>query len=275
MIAVERGGRLGNQLFQFAFGIAAAARLGTSFVMQDDDLRRVFTLGPYGSPLPRALRALRFRAGQRIRPYRVVKIYDDSFDDPAQALDHLVDRSLYSGLFHSERFFAGARDQVLAAFTFRPEHERRFWARYADLLETPYVCCHVRRTDFLLLGEGGVALPASYYLDCLEELDPGEAVPIVFVGDDFVGLREELDRIPGARFERNDEALDLLLLVHAASIVTANSTFSWWGAYLNRAPGTRVLVPWMGSRGRTARRQHLIPDGWQHVAVRTVGCAPG
>jgi hypothetical protein len=266
VIAVERAGRLGNQLFQFAFGIAAAARLGTSFVMQDDDVRRVFTLGPFGDPLRRGLRAVRFRTGQRIRPYPVVKVDDYAHDDPADALERLVDRTIYSGLFHSERYFAGVRDAVLAAFSFRPEHQRRFRARYADLLRAPYVCCHVRRTDFVLLGDG-VALPTSYYVHCIRELDPGEGVPIVFVGDDLRGLQEEVTHVPGARFERNDEALDLLLIAHATSVVTANSTFSWWGAYLNRTPGKRVLIPWLGP-GRAGRFHDLIPDGWQQVAVR-------
>jgi hypothetical protein len=46
MIAVERHGRLGNQLFQFAFGIAASSCLDTSFVMADNELRDGFTLAP-------------------------------------------------------------------------------------------------------------------------------------------------------------------------------------------------------------------------------------
>ena len=264
MIAVESSGRLGNQLFQFAFGIAAATRLGTSFVMRDDDLRRVFVLAPYRRFGGRVARSLRFRAGQALRPYRVVKIHDETFGDPAEALEHLADRTVYSGLFHSERFFTAVRAQVLAAFTFRPEHERRFQDRYADLLETPYVCCHVRRTDFVTLG---VALPSSFYFDALSVLAPADGWPIVFVGDDLVGLKREFGRIKCARFERNDEALDLLLMAGASAVVMANSTFSWWGAYLNRRPGKSVIVPDLGER--RSGLQRALPDGWQRVPVGT------
>lgn len=263
MIAVERAGRLGNQLFQFAFGIAASKRLGTSFVMQDDELRRVFTLGSFAREPARSLQRLRFRAGNRLRRYRVVKLRDESFDDPAEALERLSDRTIYSGLFHAERFFAGARDEVLSAFCFRPEQVRRFRERYADLLATRYVCCHVRRADFLQWE--GVALPVSYYLESLEALAPGSDVPIVFVGDDLDGLRTQLASLPGVRFEQNDEPLDLLLLAHAADVVTANSTFSWWGAYLNRTPGKRVLVPWFED---LEPQQRVIPEGWRHLTVR-------
>jgi hypothetical protein len=56
-------------------------------------------------------------------------------------------------------------------------------------------------------------------------------------------------------------------MAHAASVVTANSTFSWWGAYLNRTPGKRVLMPWLGPE-RVGRFHDIIPHGWRQVGVR-------
>src|SRR4051794_31317310 len=147
MIAVEAKGGLGNRLFQFAFGIGTAARLGTSFAMQDDALRPIFTLEPYDRRVARGLRALRFRATHRARRYPVVIERDLGYSpDPPP---RLFDRRIYRGYFQSERFFAHVRPQVLRAFSVRPEHERRFRARYGDLLARPYVCCHVRRGDYL------------------------------------------------------------------------------------------------------------------------------
>ena len=267
MIAVERRGRLGNQLFQFAFGIAAAARLGTAFVMQDELLHGIFELGRWAEPVPRRMRRLRFRLGHRLRPYPVV--YQDSFGSPAELMDALRNRRIYNGFFQSEGFFAGAEADVRAAFAFRPEHERRFRERYADLLGAPYVCCHVRRTDYHS-WEGGVVLPPSYYLHALERLTPAAGVPVVFVGDDFEDLQEQLAHIPGARFERNDEALDLLLIVRAAAVVTSNSSFGWWGAYLSRAQAKQVVAPrhWLGYKEGREFPPGVVPAGWQQVDVR-------
>ena len=266
VIAVERRGRLGNQLFEFAFGIAAAQRLGTSFVMEDAALRGIFTLGRWGEPVARRLRRLRFRVGHRLRPYPVV--HESEFEDPLEVLGRLRDRRVYSGFFQSERFFAVAEEDVRAGFAVRAEHEQRFRERYADLLGVPYVCCHVRRTDYHT-WEDGIVLPASYYLDSLERLAPAEGIPVVFVGDDFEDLQDELGAVPGVRFERNDEALDLLLLVRAASVVTSNSSFGWWGAYLNRAEGKQVLAPrhWLGFKQGREHPPGVIPGHWQQVAV--------
>jgi hypothetical protein len=266
MIAVERRGRLGNQLFQFALGVAAAERLGTSFVMDDEALRGIFGLGRWGRPIGRRLRGLRFRAGHRLRPYPVV--WEVAFDDPLELLQHVRDRRIYNGFFQSERFFADAREAVRAAFAFRVEHERRYHERYPDLVGVPYVCCHVRRGDYHT-WEGGVVLPASYYLAALEQLGPVAGMPVVFVGDDFEDLPDALASVPGVRFERNDEALDLMLLARAAGVVTSNSSFGWWGAYLNRTDGTRVLAPrhWLGFKKGSEFPPSVIPGGWQQVTV--------
>jgi hypothetical protein len=113
-------------------------------------------------------------------------------------------------------------------------------------------------------------LPASYYLECLEEIAPTDGVPVVFVGDDFEGLEGDLAHIPGVRFERNDEALDLLLIANAASVVTSNSSFGWWGAYLNTGEGTRVLAPrhWLGFREGKELPHGVVPDRWEQITVR-------
>jgi hypothetical protein len=266
MIAVEPRGRLGNQMFQFAFGIGASATLGTSFAMRDEGLRGLFTLAPYDREPGRSLRSLRLRAARRVRPYPAVTERELGYEgDP---LERVQDRRLYQGYFQSERFFDHVRERVLRAFAFRPEHEQRFRARYGDLLERSYVCCHVRRGDYLT-WRGSAALPAAYYFDSLRALDPGEGVPVVFVGDDFEGIREELETIPGSRFEQNDEAVDLLLIRQAASVVVSNSSFAWWGAYLNGIAGDRVAAPrhWLGFKEGEEIPGNIVPERWLQVAA--------
>ena len=149
MIAVEARGRLGNQMFQFAFGLAAAKRLGTTFAMATDLLREAFTLGPYGRPLGRAWRGARYRHARRAQPYPIMKVDNESYADPAEVIPKLRDRRQYAGFFQSELFFANAREEVRNAFVPRPEAKRAFQAAYGDLANGPYICCHVRRTDYV------------------------------------------------------------------------------------------------------------------------------
>jgi hypothetical protein len=266
VIAVERRGRLGNQLFQFAFGIAASRRLGTSFVMADHELRALFTLGSYRRPLGRIGRSIRYRMNRAVQPYEVVKI-EDRTDDPADVMTRLGDRTHYAGFFQSEAYFYDYRDAVRGAYAARREHVHEFEARYASLLERPYICCHVRRTDYVTLGDGA-ALPVSYYTDALRLLDLPAPTPVVFVGDDLSEVESHFGSAAEVRFERNSEIVDLLLLVHAAAVVSSNSSFSWWGAWLG-SDTRRVVAPrfWLDFRNRREYPPHVIPERWAQLTV--------
>src|SRR5947209_7909847 len=115
-------------MFQFAFGLAAARRLGTDFVMADGLLREHFRLAPVGGLIRRARRAVAFRAAGRRGRYQVVIV--DGFAVPAAVLAGLTDRTTYVGYFQSEAYFAHARDEVVRAFEPHPELERAFATRY-------------------------------------------------------------------------------------------------------------------------------------------------
>lgn len=269
MIAVDCRGRLGNHLFQYAFGMAASRRLRTSFVMADERLRELFTLGPYRRPLGRLRRSLVYRVDARVRPYPVVKLDNSELRSPTDMMATVRDHALYTGFFQSEWFFDDVRDSVRAAFTPRPRHVAAFEARYGSLLEQPYVCCHVRRTDYLTWLDG-IALPVSYYADALRELQLSPQTPIVFVGDDLSELHRAFGFMPEVRFEHNAEIVDLQLIMRADAVVSSNSSFSWWGAWLGRE-GRPVIAPrhWLGFKEGAEYPPSVVPDSWTQLSVRS------
>ena len=234
MIVVERQDRIGNQLFEYASVFAAAHRLGTDFVMADEELIELFLLGG------------RSRAAERTPQYPLVTINNEDYDEPEEVLGELRDNTHYRGWFQSERFFADVADEVRHAFRLRPEHEDSFFARFASLLVRPYVCCHVRATDYATFASG-IVLPTSYYRASLARVAPDPGTPIVFVGDNLAEVRVEFAPVDSVRFEENDEAIDFQLLMHADAVVVSNSTFAWWAAWLNTRPGKRVFAPDTGS----------------------------
>lgn len=248
-------------MFQFAFGLAASARLRTDFAMNDELLRPVFRLGSWPSPSRRIGRSVRFHYKKRFAPSPVVKI--DNQDDPDVALAKLANGVHYAGFFQSERYFEGVETPVRRAFEFQPQHVERFRARCADVIGTPYACCHVRRTDYM---NSGFALPLSYYEECLRLAQVSDATPVVFVGDDLEEVGHEFGGRPGVRLERNDEIVDLQLLVNAAVVVTSNSSFGWWGSWLG-APGRSVYAPqyWLGFKAGRENPCAVIPPGWHQV----------
>lgn len=267
MIAIERRGRLGNQLFQFAFGIAASRRLDRGFVMADDELRELFTLGPYRRSVGRLSRSLRYRTERAVKPYAVVKVDNTDYAKPSDVLAALRDRTLYAGFFQSEMFFSDCRHAVREAFAPRESHRHAFREQYGSLLRDEYVCCHVRRTDYLEWGDG-MALPVTYYADALRSLETLEGKPVVFVGDDLREVEHAFGSRRGFRFEHNSEIVDLLLMTHAAAVVSSNSSFSWWGSWLG--PDERCVVAprhWLGFREGREFPPEVIPPRWRLLSV--------
>jgi Glycosyl transferase family 11 len=264
MIGVERRGELGNNMFQWAFGLAASRRLSTGFVMEHAPLSLLFELDGYAG-VPARLARLPWRAQQRLRPAPIVEVGPD--DDPKEVMAGLHDGVRYGGFFQSADYFESERDAVRRAFTVRSEHIDRFLRSYRDLVGQDYVCVHVRRGDYLDWGDGGVALPWSYVRRCLALAEARG--PVVFTSDDLQAVRAEFASLAGARFEANDPIIDLQLMMHAKLCVVANSSFSWWGAWLNHHPDKRVLAPrnWLGfKRGRESPCR-VIPEGWDQVSV--------
>jgi FkbM family methyltransferase len=280
MIAVELQSRFGNQMFQYAFALAAAQRLETDFVvcgsswvgLEREELSECFQLGGHGLPFVDD------------PPYPVVRIGHQDWNTPEDVLADLTDWTRYSGFFQSDRFFAGAEADVRSAFEPSSENAEVFRERYTDLLARPYVCCHVRHTDYETFA-GGVALPLEYYRDALRLVAPAPGTPIVFVGDDLDVAHAAFEDLDGVRFEHNEPIIDLQLLVHASTAVTSNSTFAWWGAWLGDR-SKHVVAPkhwinwthrsgWQRAAQDTERTKRgweypraIIPPAWSQVPVR-------
>lgn len=262
---------MGNQMFQLAFAHAAAGRLGTSYVFGDAPLWESFELGKWGRRSARLTRKARFRA--RYGSAGPEQVFVDVDRDPGEVLESLRDHVAYGGFFQSERYLTGYENEIRKLFAVRAEHQRAFAARYGDL--GPYTCVHVRRADYLEID--GWALPASYFAEALAAAGAWtDAGPVIVVSDDLDAARAELGHLRGLRFEANSAMVDLLLLMNADKVILSNSSFSWWGAWLNRRPGVRVVAPehWVGFEAAIESPRDVICAGWERVVVRDAALRP-
>ncbi|HEX4521424.1 MAG TPA: alpha-1,2-fucosyltransferase [Gaiellaceae bacterium] len=133
-------------------------------------------------------------------------------------------------------------------------------ARHRKLLDLPSkAAIHVRRGDYVA-STNHVVLPLSYYEQAAEIViaaDPSTAF-LVF-SDDIDWCRRNL-RIPGVYFvEGNPDWLDMALMSRCDHHICANSTFSWWGAFLSSDPSPIVPRPWPV--------EMLQPEGWLELPV--------
>lgn len=261
-------------MFQAAFAHAASRRLGTEFALGPGPRSSFATLGPplwqffelvpWARPLVRWRRRSAFRLRHGFRA-DVVEV--GQHDDPLGVLPDLRDGVEYAGFFQSELWFADFAQEIRQLFTVRADHRAAFEQRFPT--RRPYICMHVRRTDYLDIADGW-ALPTSYFLQARDSIPEHEHYDLVVVSDDPEAIGEEFAGEPTLRCSRNSAIIDLQLLIHADVVITSNSSFSWWGAWLNQQPGARVIAPkhWLGFAAGIDEPARVIPERWTSLLVR-------
>lgn len=277
MNVVRLSGGLGNQMFQYAFGCALKGDVAYD-VSWFDECRKsgVTTVREYGLPCfccePRLVDAAdapmadgllrRLFCGGRLREVR-------EFPENAYSSRLLKARdSLISGYFQVARYCEMSRPRLLREFTLRivPADEA-FTNVLNGIASCNSVSVHVRRGDYLALSEFHPVCDASYYARAAEWMraETGDCAFYVF-SDDLEWCRAEL-KLPGkTTFVDLSEAgrpeLDMMLMRACRHNIIANSSFSWWGAWLNEHPGRRVVAPvrWFGGR-----EPEIVPESWRRM----------
>jgi hypothetical protein len=196
-----------------------------------------------------------------------LRVYAEPTFDYDPGFVALGARTYLNGYWQSSRYFADAADVIRRELTLphAPNAANAQWLM--RILGANAVCVHVRRGDYLMvdhLGQHGVC-SADYYADAMRLVAERTGDPQFFVfSDDLAWSRRH---IPGANVsfvDANpaDAAHDELKLMAACRHhVIANSSLSWWGAWLARHERQIVIGPdpWFSAVQKTP---DLFPDGW-------------
>jgi Glycosyl transferase family 11 len=269
MIIVKLIGRLGNQLFQYAFALSEQKRLRTYAVIDDreqpDVLSRYFSIkGIYRHTLIKKL-VLRF--------HRLPIVYQDGAEDPAVFFSaNARNRRYYYAYFQSERYFTTILDELRSRISIKEEHQLAFQEKYGELFRNNKILAiHNRFGDYLHwdkegLGGPGFSLPAEYYKNALAQIPDLDDYLVVVVTDDAGLCDQQMSFLKKKLIVSDSEILDFQVLLNADRLIIANSSFSWWAAYLNRK-NAQVLAPeyWLGFKIRSEFPNNIIPPSFTKV----------
>jgi hypothetical protein len=295
-IVAQLTGGLGNQMFQYAAGRSMALRCGVPLKLDlseyrfhhPNDVVREYEL--QGFPLATTIADDADRArfgvkpGDRLRPRsvrwrkllrklartNVWPTYTEPhfhFDSVAMTLQPPV---YLKGFWQSERYFANCREAIRRDLTpiaaLEPEN-----AKYAAQIDAKNaVSLHVRRGDFANLA-GSIKFHGTcsldYYHNAIERLQSKVEAPHFFVfSDDLQWASDNVrSKFPMTFIDANppDRGYrDMQLMARCRHHILANSTFSWWGAWLNPSPGKVVIAPARWFNNGPGDLHDLIPQGW-------------
>lgn len=286
-------GGLGNQLFIYAaarrLALANEAELvidDVSGFARDVAYRRHYQLDAFDLRCRKALPAERFEPASRLRRYlaRSVNrrrpfehrsyIHQEGMDFDPRLLQLRVRDTLHlEGYWQSERYFKDAEPTVRSDLRMRPPQDQDNLSMAQKIRSTPSVAVHVRFFD-PSVAAGGSNASHLYYrsaLDIMERRAPGSHY---FVFSDQPSSARQLIGLPDTRMtlvahNQGDAGAcaDLWLMRQCRHFIIANSTFSWWGAWLSDEIGKIVLAPGLSVSGSKTMWGFagLLPEDWIKV----------
>jgi hypothetical protein len=240
MIIFKLQAGLCNQLFQWAYGYALSKNnevyFDVSFYKNQD---HNYSVDAREYELPKIIKGNIPISNQHILHFfsqKSAHIITDDFNFKKPEIK--ADNNYYlNGYWQCEEYYNKYRDEILDLF---------YWPKAKDFDFENSCSIHIRRGDYVGLQHIHPLQPISYYEKALELIKPKGNI-FVF-SDDIDWCKENLN-IPNVIFmEGNTNIEDLHYMSLCSDNIIANSSFSWWGAWLNKNPNKIVICPkkWFG-----------------------------
>jgi len=292
MVKVRMFGALGNQMFEYAFGRALSLKKKTSLlldyysqIIRDDfdgenltKITEAFVLPVelyVGKTRKKLLRKRnlafldRFITAAKLKTKCVVT--EDNYDSLQKKIEK--SKNIYlAGYWQSENYFTEAENVIREDFKFRIEQEISTLDLYKEIAGTNSVGLHIRGNDYVnhRLYE---KCDVRYYLDAIDVISKTKSELNFFIfTDDIDNVHknyEELlkfSEIVDIETPFNPDIVDLLLMSKCKHNVVCNSSFSWWGAWLNNNAEKIVIAPqkWFKENPRYSS-ERIVPANWIQI----------
>jgi len=289
-------GGLGNQLFQYACGRALTLDSGKKLVLdisRFDSHRRNETPWPYAlsdfhikaqvglSPFQGRLlkasgkkRGLKKKIAQLLFPVTHVTEAGFVYQEAARATA-LTGAYFFDGYWQSAKYFDHQRTALLDDLQLTQPLSARSQALLDKIsLSSSSVALHIRRGDYVTNASANAVhgtCTIDYYLNAMSHMENTFVAPVFFVfSDDIEWAKSNLGNKHSMVFANYDQNVpaheDMHLISACQHQVIANSSFSWWGAWLNRNPDKIVIAPQKWFQDAKLDTRDLVPDAWVKIS---------
>jgi hypothetical protein len=282
MIITEINGGLGNQLFQYAAGLSLAEKHQTQLKINVDfkqaDTSRTLGLSHFNifleSATPEEIKhysptSILFKKILSYLPLALQKFYKERQFSYQPDFEKLGPNVYLKGYWQSERYFSTIATQVKDVFTLQPHFYSNILPLIEEIKQTESVSIHVRKGDYLLhpYSDYYATLESAYYNNALAALqDNLPQLKLYVFTDDPKWVKENLalpipyTLISGVQTRSMYE--DFQAMLSCKYHIIANSSFSWWTAWLSAREGKKVVAPKEWFKNGPSDTADLIPKSW-------------
>jgi len=260
MITAYLQGGLGNQMFQ----MAAAYNLSIKMGVETGFCSELHNLPLQGKPIDR----YKDNVFSRIKFIEKQTFYSNKnlYKEKKFSYDEIVapNNTILLGYFQSHKYFKENEEKVKELFSETDEIKKHLDQKYKHIRFEEATSLHVRRGDYLNLQHVHPVCTKQYYDNALKTLGK-EIENILIFSDDIEWCKQNL-KYDNCEFISDEDYNELYLMSRCKNNIIANSSFSWWGAWLNNDVNKKVICPmkWFGPKGHKDT-QDIYPKKWKKV----------
>jgi len=293
MIFLKINGGLGNQMFQYTAALVLSLKHNTkvgidlseieknngktNFTYRDFQLDSIFKLSNY----------------KIIPPFTYSFIINDSFFDKIKRkliggsyflekdlsyqneFENCKKNTYIEGYFQSEKYFIALRQEILNQFTFNSNVNSQTKSLAEKINQKPSIAIHIRRGDYIknkTINQTHGSCDLDYYKRALKHFDLNK-YQLYFFSDDINWVKKNFDFITknSCNFidwnNSTESWQDMYLMSLCDNFIIANSSFSWWGAWLSTNSNKKVIAPkvWFKDKIKNKQTNDLIPNSWARI----------
>lgn len=286
MIIMNIKGGLGNQMFQYATGKALALSHNTNLKLDvswfdtntQGATKRTYDLSYFSLPEDIIATQQDLKSVKKSRlPSKIIKLLYSAYQNKIVTEKHYhydpnfwksPSNAYLTGYWQSFRYFDTFSEYIRKDFEFKPPIDIKNQKLSGSILVTSSVSLHIRRGDYVTNTHTNSfhgTTTFDYYNKAIEYISQQVKNPHIFIfSDDMKWVKENFFLpYPTTYIDHNTIAFeDMRLMSLCKHNIIANSSFSWWGAWLNQNPEKIVIAPKQWFNDSSINTSDLIPNFW-------------
>ncbi|MDX8335948.1 alpha-1,2-fucosyltransferase [Candidatus Cetobacterium colombiensis] len=283
MKLVNISGGLGNQMFQYAFYLSLKNKNKNKNIFCDIsfykitnshngfELKNIFKVNEsefknkyYSNNIIwKVLREIL----KKIKLLDIKKNIGGEYKENLDKLDSFL--TIYDGYWQNEKYFKDIEDELREKFVFTKIEDSRNLKILKKIQQTNSVSIHIRRGDYIGHPHLDGLAPIKYYKDAIEYIKSKIENPIFIIfSNDIKWCKEKLkleeDQVEFIDWNIKEKSyIDMQLMSNCKHNIIPNSSFSWWGAWLNKNSNKIVIAPEKWFKGIDEKNyKEIVPKSW-------------
>lgn len=258
-------GGLGNMMFQIATAKSFSISRNTNcsfpnfynhlFYLEKDEV--------YNPHLKNSKEYVRFLNLKTDLPHKNIKTYYYPFH--YDSFMPSEENFYIHGYFQSEKYFMLHKDEIKDFFKPNKKILDLIDEKYSELLKQDTLGIHVRRGDYLKFSDKHKVQSKEYYYKSINAVKNYQK--LVVFSDDIKWCKQNFCEIKNIFYVENEkDYIELFLMTKMKNLIISNSSFSWWGAWLNNK-AEKIIAPkvWFGKSMQDLETKDLLPENWIKV----------